>query len=160
MHLKVISGAQTGVDRAALDVARALGIAHGGSVPRGRIADDGPIPFNYNVVETDSAGYPERTRKNVLDSDGTILITRGPLRGGSELTRAFATEQGKPFRVIDLDTLSEEVAATQIIDWLRSIKCRTVNVAGPRSREIEGIYHASYNLLLRVLVHFASGEPK
>ena len=84
--LKLISGGQTGADRAALDVARELGLAHGGAVPRGRAAEDGPIPACYgNLVETESDDPAERTKRNVLQADATLLITHGEPSGGSAL---------------------------------------------------------------------------
>ncbi len=87
MVSKIVSGGQTGVDRAALDAAIKLGIAHGGWVPKGRLAEDGPLPETYRMRETASAAYSERTERNVIDSDGTLIISRGELTGGSEATR-------------------------------------------------------------------------
>src|SRR5687768_672118 len=90
--MKLISGGQTGADRAALDVALELGIDHGGWVPKGRSAEDGPLPGRYRVRETPSEDRAERTKRNVADSDATLLISHGPLTGGSELTRRSAAE--------------------------------------------------------------------
>ncbi len=84
--MKLVSGGQTGVDRAALDVALELGIDHGGWVPKGRAAGDGPLPSRYRVRETPSEDRAERTGRNVADADATLLISHGPLTGGSELT--------------------------------------------------------------------------
>ena len=81
MIRKIISGGQTGVDRAALDVAIKLAVAHGGWIPKGRITESGPLPDNYNLKETRSSSYSDRTEKNVLDSDGTLIISRGSLTG-------------------------------------------------------------------------------
>ena len=92
MIRKIISGGQTGVDRAALDAAIKLAIAHGGSIPKGRITEDGPLPDTYNLKETRSSSYAERTAKNVQDADGTLIISRGQLTGGSEYTREMAVK--------------------------------------------------------------------
>ena len=96
MISKIISGGQTGVDRAALDAAIQLGIPHGGSIPKGRRAEDGPISERYNLKETNSDAYADRTEQNILDADGTLLISRGALTDGSELTRILAAKHKKP----------------------------------------------------------------
>ena len=149
VRMKIISGGETGADRAALDVALALGIPHGGSVPKGRWAEDGAISPQYDVIETATTDIKERTERNVLDSDGTLLVTQGPPTSGSALTRSFATQHGRPLLPINLDVISSDAAVTQIIDWLDYIQCRILNVAGPRSSEASGIYAATYTLLLR-----------
>jgi hypothetical protein len=102
MLAKIISGGQTGVDRAALDVARELGLPCGGWCPKGRRAEDGPIPARYPLVETASASYPQRTRQNVLDADGTLILTMTPPTGGTALTIRIAEGNDKPYLVVDL----------------------------------------------------------
>src|SRR5437870_9182944 len=102
MLTKIISGGQTGVDRAALDVALELGLPCGGWCPKRRRAEDGPIPERYPLTETSSRAYPQRTRCNVLDSDGTLILTRGRPTGGTALTIQIAAESGKPYFVVDL----------------------------------------------------------
>src|SRR6266851_4977853 len=96
MFAKIISGGQTGVDRAALDVALELGIPCGGWCPKGRRAEDGRIPKRYPLVETPTPAYPVRTEWNVRDSDGTLVLARGQASGGTALTIEFATDYGKP----------------------------------------------------------------
>ena len=96
-----MSGGQTGVDRAALDAARDLAKASGGWCPRGRRAEDGPIAAHYPLVETPSADYRQRTRLNVQDSDGTLIIAEGALSGGTRLTASIAAELGRPLLTID-----------------------------------------------------------
>jgi hypothetical protein len=101
MLKKIISGGQTGVDRAALDVAMRLGIAHGGWIPKGRLTEDGPLPPHY-LQEMPTDEYEARTEKNVLDSDGTLIISRGSPTGGTDYTRKMALKHGKQLLHIDL----------------------------------------------------------
>src|SRR5262245_55320595 len=103
MTLEIRSGGQTGVDRAALDVALELGLPCGGWCPRGRRAEDGPIPDHYPLRETRSPAYPVRTRWNVRDSDGTLILTRGRPDRGTLLTEELARDMGKPLLVVGLN---------------------------------------------------------
>src|ERR1700732_297901 len=97
MLRKVISGGQTGADRAGLDFAIETGLEHGGYVPRGRKAEDGRIDERYNLVELSTSSYPARTRKNVEESDGTVIFSlERRLSGGTKLTRDYAHKLGKP----------------------------------------------------------------
>lgn len=102
-NLKIISGGQTGADRAALDWAIAAGIPHGGWAPKGRKAEDGRIPDCYQLLELPSASYRQRTRQNVLDSDGTLIVNLGELNDGTMLTRTFAEALDKPCLVIQVE---------------------------------------------------------
>ena len=145
--MRLISGGQTGADRAALDVALELGIDHGGWVPKGRAAEDGPLPNRYRVRETPSEDRAGRTERNVADSDATLLISHGPLTGGSELTRRFAVELGKPVLHVELSKLSAPEASDRIARWLGALGCRTLNVAGPRASEEAGIFAAASAVL-------------
>lgn len=101
--VRIISGGQTGVDRAALDVAMARGLACGGWVPRGRRAEDGRLPLRYPMRESRRNSYGERTRLNVRDADGTLILTRGQPIGGTALTAALAQRLGKPYLLVDLE---------------------------------------------------------
>src|SRR5688500_15970002 len=132
---KIISGGQTGVDRGALDAAIELGLAHGGWCPRGRLAEDGPIPTRYDLNETDSRQYHVRTKMNVLDSEGSLIVHRGPLSGGTELTRRFAVANGRPLLTIDLDKPFEPQSFR---NWLLKHRITTLNVAGPRESSMPG----------------------
>jgi len=93
---RIVSGGQTGADQAALDVALELGIPHGGWVPKGRKTERGPLPKKYHLQEMPTDSYPKRTEQNVMDSDGTLIISHGELSGGSEFTRKMAEKHGKP----------------------------------------------------------------
>jgi len=107
--LKLISGGQTGADRAALDVAIELGLDYGGAIPKVRIAEDGPLDSKYeNMTELDTPDYDARTEKNVLVADATLIFTDGVLGGGSALTIACARKHNKPFLHIDLCAVSED----------------------------------------------------
>ncbi len=147
MLFKIISGGQTGVDRAALDAAIDMGLEHGGWVPRGRRSEAGPVPVTYHVQETASEAYAERTEKNVIDSDGTLVISRKKLSGGSRLTRLLAMEHGKPTLHIDLSNIPAFKAAGNINEWVMADKIGVLNVAGPRASQDSGIYEAARNLI-------------
>ena len=136
MIRRIVTGGQTGVDRAALDVARALGIAYGGWVPRGRAAEDGPIPATYTGLrETSSADPALRTVLNVRDADATLVITRGPAVGGSARTLDAAARIGRPVLHLDLARRSADAAATLLVQWLTERRPAVLNVAGPRAGE-------------------------
>ena len=142
--LKIISGGQTGVDRAALDVALRHGIQCGGWCPAGRIDESGKIPDYYPVQELESGGFTERTLQNVNDSDGTVVIYPGELRGGSEQTVRFSVELKRPHQLIDASKLSAEDSAQLIAEFVRENRIGILNVAGPRESEWpEGYAYAS-----------------
>jgi len=144
----IISGGQTGVDRAALDVALALGIHCGGWCPRGRRAEDGTIPRKYPLRETPSTAYAERTAHNVHDADATLVLCRGPLRGGTALTLRLARRARKPSLTVDLDN-PDGVALTRA--FLASRRVRVLNVAGPRESQEPGIAGRTREFLFALL---------
>jgi predicted Rossmann-fold nucleotide-binding protein len=141
---KIISGGQTGVDRAALDAAIALGIPHGGWCPRGRLAEDGPIPDRYELRETESSDYPARTERNVLDSDATLILCPGQPAGGTELTVRLARRHRRPCLVVDLD---RPLDAAKVRRWLRRHKVAILNVAGPRESQSPGVAQRAIEFL-------------
>ncbi|MFO7840242.1 MAG: putative molybdenum carrier protein [Desulfosalsimonadaceae bacterium] len=144
---KIISGAQTGADRAALDFAMEYGISCGGWVPAGREAEDGVIPERYSVWEMDSGGYVERTEKNVIEADGTLIASHGELSGGSLLTMEFAQKHDRPCMHIDFDQLLVFDAAIDVSDWIAEHGLAVLNVAGPRESKDHKIYQAVCHLL-------------
>jgi hypothetical protein len=141
---KIISGGQTGVDRAALDVALAMGIDCGGWCPKGRRAEDGPIASRYPLAETASPAYSQRTKRNVRDSDATLILSRGQPRGGTLLTQRTAVELGKPCLSIDLGA---PAALAEIREWLDRHAVGVLNVAGPRESQSPGITLEATRLL-------------
>lgn len=155
---KIVSGGQTGADRAALDAAMALGIAHGGWAPLDRWAEDGPIAPCYQLREAPSGDVTVRTAWNVRDSDATLILSHGRLRGGSRLTRDLARAEGKPVLHIDLERFDAEAAASKLRDWLQEVQPAVLNVAGPRASSDPRIYHKTLELLTCVLSADASAE--
>ena len=148
---RIVSGGQTGVDRAALDAARALGLDHGGFVPRGRRTEDGPLPPDYEgMTETASANYAVRTRRNAA-ADATLILTRGAPDGGTRLTLDAASRTGRPVLLVDLEATGPEGAARRVAEWLAGLPAGTLNVAGPRESRRPGIYAEARALLLSVL---------
>jgi hypothetical protein len=148
---RIISGGQTGPDRAALDVALELGLACGGWCPRGRVAEDGPIDARYPLKETAGADPADRTRRNIEDADGTLILAGGELTGGTALTRQLALELGRPHLVIDPSCASAAEAVRQVRRWIDEHDIAVLNVAGPRESECPGIYGRARSLLLALL---------
>lgn len=146
---KIISGGQTGADRAALDFAMAHNIPHGGWIPKGRRTEDGPLDNKYQLRELPDTGYAKRTERNVLDSDGTLIISHGRLKpsGGSALTRRLATEHDRPWIHVDMDVLSIREAANKIRQWINANSITVLNVAGPRADGDPDIYRISRRVL-------------
>ncbi len=146
---KIISGGQTGVDRAPLDAALDLGIPCGGWCPKGRRAEDGIIPAIYPLQETSSSAYPMRTEMNVQDSDGTLILTQGSLSGGTLLTLKLARKHRKPYILADLP---READASVVREWCRKNQVHILNIAGPRESESPGIYHLAVSFLKDLLI--------
>lgn len=145
--LMIISGGQTGVDRAALDFAIENGIPHGGWVPRGRRAEDGYISLKYHLWETEEPYYQVRTEKNVQEAHGTLIISRGALKGGSAFTRYCAFRHGKPLLHIDLEKVPLLSAAELVRRWIEEEQVQILNIAGPRASSDSSIYEATRDLL-------------
>lgn len=145
--MMIISGGQTGADQAALDAAIALGMPHGGWLPKGRKTENGPLPMRYALCELDSPRYRDRTEKNVLAAEGTLIFSFGPLSGGSALTEALAIRHNRPCLHIDFELIESERAAALVGQWLREERLEVVNVAGPRTSSEPRIYEAVYSLL-------------
>lgn len=147
MVTKIISGGQTGADRAALDFAIKHNIPYGGWLPKGRITEDGTLPEKYQLQEMPTGKYSKRTEQNILDSDGTLIVSHEYLTGGSALTELLAEKHKKPCVHIDLNKLNEKEAALIIDKWLRTHRIKVLNVAGPRAGKDPKIYQATLVLL-------------
>jgi hypothetical protein len=145
---RIVSGGQTGADRAALDVARELGIDSSGWCPKGRRAEDGVIPVHYPLEETPSRDYPQRTEWNVRDSDATLVLTLGTPDRGTALTLRLAARAGKPHLALDLGRNPNPSVA---IAWLERHRVKVLNVAGPRESRAPGIGPAVASFLHSLL---------
>lgn len=145
---KIVSGGQTGADRAALDVAIELSIPHGGWCPRGRRAEDGAIDDRYQLTEMDSDDYSARTKQNVIDSDATLILYGEELEGGTLMTARYATRIGKPSYRLRLVGRSSFLACSY---WLIENKVEVLNVAGPRASKDPLIYERTRRFLLQLL---------
>jgi predicted Rossmann-fold nucleotide-binding protein len=142
--VKVISGGQTGVDRAALDVALKHGIECGGWCPAGRLDEFGRIPDQYPLQELEAGGFTERTLQNVKDSDGTVVIYPGKLYGGTEQAVRCCVELKRHYELIDASKLATEDAAKFTTEFVHNNKISILNIAGPRQSEWpEGYDYAS-----------------
>jgi hypothetical protein len=151
MISKIISGGQTGVDQAALDVAIALGIPHGGWIPKGRKTENGVLPDKYRLKEMPTSSYAKRTEQNVIDSEGTLIISLGPLTGGSELTHKTATLHDRPCLHIDLGTLNTLQAVRTVRSWIVRHGIEILNIAGSRASENPEIYDMAAKILKAVV---------
>lgn len=147
MVKKMISGGQTGADQAALDVAIKLGISHGGWIPKGRLTENGVLDDKYQLKEMETTNYNTRTEQNVIDSEGTLIISHGRLTGGSDYTRDMALRHNRPWLHIDLNKTMAFQAARQIRSWLAEHEINVLNVAGPRTSKDPAIYNATTDIL-------------
>lgn len=135
---RIVSGGQTGVDRGALDAALAADFPCGGRCPAGRLAEDGRIPDRYPLAETAEDDYRVRTRRNVEDSDATLILAPGSLSGGTLLTVEYCRRAGRPCLVVDADDHSPREAVGLVAGWVGRHDVRVLNVAGPRASGWEG----------------------
>lgn len=142
---KIISGGQTGVDRGALDACLEKKMKCGGWCPKGRLAEDGRIELKYPLKETENSSYDYRTRLNVLDSDGTLIIAQKKLSGGTLLTLQTATELKKPVLVsIPENDKNEEAEIIKVRQWIKTNNISVLNVAGPRKSEWNEGYNFAF----------------
>jgi len=159
---KIVSGGQTGVDRAALDVAIKLEINYGGWCPKGRKAEDGIIPINYQMSETASDDYSERTKLNIRDSDGTLIFVPSmPIKvtDGTILSINEVNDKHKPYFIMDLSNEFDIRTCTLFRDWISENNIRTLNVAGPRESQAPGIHNKSFECLVDLIKFVFNKDP-
>jgi hypothetical protein len=155
--LKIISGGQTGVDRAALDAAIATSLVYGGSVPAGRMAEDGPIDLSYAMLsEMPHGTYRDRTEKNVEDADATLIFTRGKPTNGTAYTIAWAKKLRKHSLVVNLESTDGAGAIEKVAAWITLTRPHVLNVAGPRESKSPGIYVQVLHILMAVFQKIAN----
>ena len=147
MQVKMISGGQTGVDRAALDVALKHGIDCGGWCPAGRLDEFGRIPDRYPVKELAQGSFADRTLQNVKDSDGTVIIYFEKLGGGTDYSMRCCIEQQRPYKLIDAGKVSAKDAVKLISDFVREYKIDVLNIVGPRETEWPKGYDYAFRAL-------------
>jgi len=152
MITKIISGGQTGADRGALDAAIRLEMDHGGWIPKGRLTEDGPLADTYRLIEMSTGAYPDRTEKNIIVSDGTLIISYGSLTGGLKLTWKLAEKHKKWCLHVNLTDMPIFLAATHVCNWVFKNTINVLNVTGPRaSKELE-IYKDTFSVVKGVLL--------
>jgi len=154
---KIISGHQTGVDLGAIDAAMSLGVPTDGWVPKGRINEEGVIPAYYLVKEMPTAEYPPRTRANVQDSDMTLVIYRGTIGKGTELTTKAADTQEKLLLMYNLNVEEKDNYASMIKECVADLK-GVVNIAGSRESGSPGIQNTTYEIVRRIILAQRGGK--
>jgi hypothetical protein len=143
----IISGGQTGADQAALDVAIKLAIPHGGWIAKGRKNENGRLPDKYQLKEMPAGSRASHAEQNLLDSDGTLIVSHGKLTGGSEFVRKMAMHHERPWLHIDLSRMIAFKAARKLRLWIRSHKIEVLNIAGPRASKDPEIYRDTVEIL-------------
>ena len=152
MLKKIISGGQTGADQGALDAAIKYNFPHGGWIPKGRLTEGGPLSDMYNLHEMPTSSYPKRTEKNILSSDGTVVISHGKLTGGSALTRKLAQKHNLPYLHINLNKTPAFIAASEINAWIIEHGIEILNVAGSRASKNPNIYQDTMYIIEGVIL--------
>jgi len=148
---RLISGGQTGVDRGALDAALEANFPCGGWCPEGRMAEDGAIADRYPLSELPGGGYAQRTRRNVVDADGTLIIYFSELEGGTEQTLRRCLEAGMPYKLIDGEEIGVQRAAEAVTRFIHDHQIEILNVAGPRASKVERSYGYAHDTVRLVL---------
>ena len=152
MIKKIISGGQTGADQGTLDAAMKYSYPYGGWIPKGRLTENGPLPDEYKLKEMPTTNYPARTEKNVLASDGTVIITHGKLTGGSALTKKLAKNHERPYLHINLNETPAFLASSEINAWINENNIEILNVAGSRASKDPRIYEETKYIIQGVIL--------
>jgi hypothetical protein len=151
LTVKIVSGGQTGVDRAALDVALKRGVPCGGWCPTGRLDEFGRIPEHYPLKELPAAGPAERTLRNVIDSDATVIFHRAEILRGTKYTLECCLQETRPYILVDADKISHDEAADLLCEFVRRYNVMMLNVAGPRQSDWPGGYDYTFAVLDKFL---------
>ena len=149
---KIISGGQTGADRGAIDAAIKYSFPYGGWIPKGQLTENGTLPDEYKLKEMPTKNYPARTEKNVLASDGTVIITHGKLTGGSALTKKLAKKHKRPYLHINLNETPTFLASSKINALINENNIEVLNVAGSRASKDPQIYEDTKYIIQGVIL--------
>jgi hypothetical protein len=152
MLKKIISGGQTGADQGALDAAIKYNFPHGGWIQKGRKTEDGILPYEYKLKELKSGAYPNYTERNVINSDGTLIISHGKFKGGSALPKKLAKEHNRPCFHIDLNETPAFIAASKINSWIIEHNIEILNVTGSRASKDPKIYEDTTYIIEGVIL--------
>jgi putative molybdenum carrier protein len=144
---RIVSGGQTGVDRGALDAALTTGFECGGWAPGDRMAEDGIIPDWYPLTILPNGNYRQRTRLNVVDSDGTAILYDGSMNGGTRLMRDLCQRLNRPCILISARETPDPIAAAVVVKFIENNNIETLNVAGPRASGWKDGYAFSFAVI-------------
>ena len=146
---QIISGGQTGVDRGALDAALTTQFSCGGYCPKGRKAEDGVIDERYPLTKLSTAGYRQRTIRNLSESDGTLILYHGYLSGGTQETMVQCIRLHKPYKLIDAQAVSVQYASE--LAFITDFDIAVLNVAGPRLSQWSDGYQYSLEVIANLI---------
>jgi len=152
MLKKIISGGQTGADQGALDAAIKYSFPHGGWIQKGRKTEDGILPYDYKLKELKSGAHPNYTERNVINSDGTLIISHGKLKGGSALPKRLAKKYNRYCLHIDLNETPAFIAASKINSWIIEHDIKILNVTGSRASKDPKIYENTKYIIEGVIL--------
>ena len=161
---KIVSGGQTGVDRGAIAAARELGFPYGGMIPKGRLAEDGIVPEEFDQMEVaPRKDYRFRTEWNVAHSDATLLLSfDSELTGGTKRTMEFCEKHAKPYWIENLNAINETDRGLEVLYWLEAefgTKQAVLNVAGPRESKAPGIQAKTQAFVARLIQAVREDAP-
>lgn len=159
MICKIVSGGQTGADQGALDAAIEYCFPYGGWIPKGRLTENGPLPDTYRLQEMPTKDYKKRTLQNVLDSDATLIVSRGKVIGGTKLTMDYANKHGKNSKHVNLQEDFPLFVVPGVYSWIHQNCIKVLNVAGPRASKDAGIYDDVKLIITGVLLLTAVDAP-
>jgi hypothetical protein len=160
MLKKIISGGQVGADQAALDAAIKCNFPHGGWIQRGRNTQNGILPEKYHLIEMPVSGYKERIEQNVVESDGTVIISHGNLSGGADYSRKMARKHNRPYVHIDLSQAPAANSSSGINTWIIENTIEVLNVTGSRTSEDGDVYKDTVGIIEgTILLSLVGAKP-